>query len=138
MDEAVGDLAAIRLGNPALAQPERDVFAHGQPWEQRVGLKHHAAIRARASYLLPVKNDTAAGRPVKPGDDAQQRRFSAARRSEDGDEIIVADVEIDRLQRARWRMALARGEGAGDLIDFQLGHASFHGNSQALKALNRK
>ena len=134
----IGDLAAIRLGNPALAQAERDVFAHGEPWEQRVRLKHHAAIRAWARDFVAVQDDAAAGRPVEPGDDPQQRGFSAAGRAEDGDEVVVADAESGRLQRPRRRVALARGEGAGDLIDLQLGHASFHGNSQALKALNRK
>ena len=85
-----------------------------------------------------IEHDAAAGRPVKAGDDAQQRGFSAARRAEDGDEVVVADVEVGRLQRPRRRTALARREGARDLIDLQLGHASFHGNSQALNALNRK
>ena len=87
---------------------------------------------------LPVEHDAPAGRPVEPGDDPQQRGLSAARRAEDGDEVVVADAEIGRLQRPRRRIALARGEGAGDLIDLQLGHANLHGNSQALKALNRK
>ena len=138
MDEPIGDLAAIRLGNPALAQTEGDVFAHGQPREQRVGLKHHAAIRTRSGDLVPVEDDAAAGRPVKPGDDAEQRGFSAAGRAEDGDEVIVADAQISGFQRPRRRMARPRREGARDLIDRKLGHASFHGNSQALKALNRK
>src|SRR5712691_4902071 len=138
MDESIGDLAAIRFGNPPLAQAERDVFAYGQPREQRVRLKHHAAIRARFRYLLPVENDAAARRPVKPGDDTEQRGFSAARRAEDGDEVIVADAEIDRFQSPRRRIALARREGTSDLIALQLGHANLHGNSQALKALNRK
>ena len=87
---------------------------------------------------LPVENDAAAGRPVEPGDDAQQRGFSAARGAKDGDEVVVADVEIGRLQRPCRRIALARREGPRDLIDPELGHASLHGNSQALKALNRK
>src|SRR5882724_1895060 len=138
MDEPIGDLAAIRFRNPALAQAERDVFAHGQPREQCVRLEHHAAIRARSRYLASVQNDAAACRPVKPGDDTEQRGFSTARRAEDGDEVIVADAEIGRFQGPRRRIALARREGARDLIDLQLGHANFHGNSQALKALNRK
>src|SRR5437899_470507 len=138
MDESIGDLAAVRLGYPALAQAERDVFAHRQPREQRVRLKHHAAIGAGSRDLVPVQDDAAAGRPVKPGDDPQQRGFSATRRAEDGDEVVVADAEVGRLQRARRRIALARRENAGDLIDLQLGHANLHGNSQALKALNRK
>src|SRR5882672_5473815 len=138
MDKSIGDLAAIRFRNPPLAHAERDVFAHGQPREQRVRLKHHAAIRTGSRDLVPVQNDAAAGRPVKPGDDPEQCGFSTARRAEDGDEIIVANAEIGRFQRPRRRIALTCRENARDLIDPQLGHANFHGNSQALKALNRK
>src|SRR5262249_6482275 len=137
-DEAVDDLAAFGFADAALAQAEGDVLAHGQPREQRVGLEHHAAIGARTRHLAPVEHDTAAGRPVEAGDDAQQRGFRAARGAGDGDEVVVADVEIGRLQRPRRRVAVARGEGARDLLDLQRGHASLHGNSQALKALNRK
>src|ERR1700756_2547187 len=137
-NEFVCDLAAIRLGDSALAQAERDVVPHGQPGKERVGLKHHAAIRAGSFDLAPIENHAAAARPVKPGDNAQQGGFSAARWTEDGDEVIVADAEIDGLERPRRRVAGSCGEGAGHLIDLQRRHASFHGNSQALKALNRK
>jgi len=133
-----GDLAAFRFGYPALAQAKRDILAHGQPREKCIGLEHHAAIRARSRDLASIQNDAAACRPVKPGDDPEQRGFSAARRAEDGNEVVVADAEINRLQRPRRRIALARREAARDLIDPQLGHANLHGNSQALKALNRK
>ena len=138
MDEPIGDLAAVHFGYPALAQAKRDILAHGQPREKCIGLEHHAAIRARSRDLASIQNDAAACRPVKPGDDPEQRGFSAARRAEDGDEVVVADAEIGRFQRPRRRIALARREGARDLIDPQLGHANLHGNSQALKALNRK
>jgi hypothetical protein len=33
---------------------------------------------------------------------------------------------------------MARRKGQGDMLDPQFGQGSFHGNSQALKALNRK
>ena len=42
--------AALRLGHAPLAQAEGDVLAHGQPGKQRVGLEHHAAVRARAGH----------------------------------------------------------------------------------------
>src|SRR5437879_4862896 len=55
MDKSIGDLAAIRFGNPPLAQAECDVFAHRQPREQCVRLKHHAAIRARSATSCPSR-----------------------------------------------------------------------------------
>ncbi|MEY9178657.1 hypothetical protein ABIA41_000092 [Bradyrhizobium sp. USDA 313] len=57
---------------------------------------------------------------------------------EDGDEVVVADDEVGRLQRPGRRVAVARREGARDLFDLERRHASFQGNSQALNALNRK
>src|SRR4029453_7114829 len=54
------------------------------------------------------------------------------------DEVIVADAEINRFQSPHRCVALPCGKGARDLFYPQLGHANFHGNSQALKALNRK
>ena len=49
-----------------------------------------------------------------------------------GVEVIVADGEIGRFQRPCRRITLARRKGARDLLDPQFGHASLHGNSQAL------
>src|SRR5215813_7885755 len=117
MDEPIGNLAALHLGNPALAQAKRDVFAHGQPWEQRVRLKHHASIRARSRHLKTVPDDAATRRPIEPSDDAQQRGFSAARRAEDGDEVVIADAEVGWFQSSRRRIALSSRKGAGHLID---------------------
>ncbi|MHC2437066.1 hypothetical protein ACVMB0_004441 [Bradyrhizobium sp. USDA 4451] len=90
-------------------------------------------VTSRPSSVTPP-----AGRPVEAGDDPQQGGFSAAGGAEDGDEVVVADVERGRLERARRRVAGAGGKGSRDLIDPKQGHASFHGNSQALNALNRK
>src|SRR5216683_3970653 len=138
MDEPIGDPAAFGFGNPALAQAERDVFAHRQPREQGVRLKHHAAVRARSRDFAAVEHDAAGRRPVKACDNAQQRGFSTAGRAEDGDEVVVADDKVDRFQSERRHMALVRREGTGGLIDLQRSHASFQGNSHALKALKRK
>ena len=44
---------------------------------------------------MMIEPDVASSRP---GDDAQQRRFSAAGRSDENDEFAVLDLEIDALQ----------------------------------------
>ena len=137
-DEGIGDLVALRLGHAALAQAEGDVLAHGQPGKQRVGLEHHAAVGARAGHLASVEHHASAGRAIEAGDDAQQRGLAAAGRAEDGDEVVVADREVGRLQRPGRGVAVARGEGARDLFDLEGRHASLQGNSHALNALNRK
>ena len=46
-----------------------------------------------------VEQHLAGGRLVEAGDDAQQRALAAARRAEDGDEVVLGDVEVGRLQR---------------------------------------
>ena len=43
----------------------------------------------------PVDADHALVRDVEPGDDAQQRRLAASRRTEDGDDLAGGDVEVD-------------------------------------------
>ena len=44
-----------------------------------------------------VEQHLAGGRLVEPGDDAQQRALAAARRAEDGDEVVLGDLQVGRL-----------------------------------------
>src|SRR3954453_10754013 len=137
-DEGVSDLVSLRLGHATLAQAEGDVLAHRQPGKQRVGLEHHAAIGAGAGHLASIEHHTSAGRAIEAGDDAKQRGLAAAGRAEDGDEVVVADHKISRLQCPGRGVAVARGKGSRDLFDLEDRHASLQGNSHALNALNRK
>ena len=65
---------------------------------------------------------------VEPGDDAQQRGLAAAGRAEDGDEVVVADREVGRLERAGRGAAAHGGEDARDVLDLELAHARLQGN----------
>ena len=47
-DEVVAALFLRGLAHAALTQAETDILGNGQPRKQRVALKHHAAISARA------------------------------------------------------------------------------------------
>ena len=80
----------------------------------------------------------AGGGPVEPGDQAQQRRLAAARRAEDGDEVVVGDREVRRLERARRRAATHARKDARDVLDHELAHARLQGNSRRFPHLNRK
>src|SRR5262245_1206192 len=120
------------------AQPEGDVVGDRQPWKQGIGLEHHAAVGAGLAHGHAVQCDAAGGRLVEPGDEAQQRRLAAARRPENGDEVVVGNLEADRLERARGLPAAHAGKDARDAVDHELAHARLQGNSRRFPHLNRK
>ena len=105
----------VRLRKPAQkAAPEPDiaqaagqhVFHHGQALDQRVFLKDHAhaaafaAQRARgqAGQFHIAQIDLARGRFDQPVDAADQGGFTGARRADQGQNLTLRDVQIDRLQ----------------------------------------
>src|SRR5215211_6031289 len=132
------DATARGRRNALLAQPERNVVGDGEPGEQSVGLKHHAAIGPRPGDRPPIEHDPPGGRAVEPGHQPQQRRLSAARRPKNGDEIVVADVEVNRLERPRRSPASDAREDARDALDDERGHVMLHANSHRFASLNRK
>ena len=71
------------------------------------------------STRAAVEQHLARGRLVEAGDDAQQRGLAAARRAEDGDEVVVGDLEVGRLQRLRRRRCAERNvrDDAADVED---------------------
>ena len=80
-------------GTPFSRSPNATLSRDGEPGKQRVGLEHHAAIGAGPVTGRPSSRIAPGGRRVEPGDQAQQGRLAAAGRPEDGDEVVVADVD---------------------------------------------
>src|SRR6218665_1205368 len=122
----------------ALAQAKADVLLDAQPGEQRVALKHHAALGARPPDRHAVEQHPAAAGLLQPRDDAQQGRFAAARGAQDGQEIVVPHRAIDRQQRLR---ALAPGalENARHGLDRDVAHGSrLQANSRWFSALKAR
>ncbi len=99
--EAVRDVELLLARHAAFAQTEAHVVQHREPGEQRVALEHHAAVGARAADALAVEQHLAGGLMVQPRHDAQQRALAAAAGAEDGDEVVLGDVEVGGLQRQR-------------------------------------
>jgi len=65
---------------------------------ERIALKHHrdTALRWRQVVAaLAVDRDLAGGDGLEPGDQAQQRRLSAARRPDEHDELAVVNGQAD-------------------------------------------
>src|SRR5262249_4697045 len=119
-------------------QPECNVVGDAKPGEQSIGLEHHAAIWPRPGDRPPVEHDPPGSRAIEPGHRTQQRRLPAARRPENGDEIVVAHVEVDRLERTRWSPAGETRKHARDALDGERGHVTLHGNNHRFASLNRK
>src|SRR5687767_10353659 len=75
-------------------QAEHDVLLHGQPRKQGVTLKHHAAIRPRTINRAAIELHASPARPVEPGEDTDQRGFTAPGRPDDRDELSVTHLAI--------------------------------------------
>ena len=81
-------------------QAEGEVVAHAHMRVERVGLEDHgdAALgRIEIGDVSSLDLDLAVGDLFQPGDHAKQRRFSAARRADEDDELAL----VDRSGRCR-------------------------------------
>ena len=128
----LGDaLVGLRLWHAGDLEAEGDVLRDRQVGEQRIGLEHHADIALvglQPGDVLAADDDRAGGRLLEAGDHAQHRRLAAARRSEEGDELAGADIEVEILHdRGRCRRTFAdvldaeEGVGHGVRLSGQFG-----------------
>ena len=85
------DLGAVELAFDA----QRDIARDAAPLQQRVRiiLEHDDHADGRAGHGGAAKADRAARRRHQAAEQAQQRRFAGARRSDDGQELAGAHVE---------------------------------------------
>ena len=92
------DLAFRRLFQP---QAKGDVLEHIEMREQRVFLEHRvdrALVGRQVGDVLAIKKDIARFWGDEPGDHAQGRGLAAARRAEEGHELLVVNVEGKPVQ----------------------------------------
>jgi len=71
-------------------------------WEQGEILEHHpkaAPVRGRPGQRLALPAHLASVWRLQPGDDHQQRRFPAAARTEQRDDLAALQLERDPIQR---------------------------------------
>ena len=82
---------------------------------ERVGLEHQAEIAElrvdefagrRIEHRLAADGDAAAGRALQPGDRGEHGRLAAAGRTEQRQELALADVERDPVHRGDGAEAL--------------------------------
>src|SRR5690606_8177096 len=95
---------------------ERDVLPRRQARHQVVELKDEPDVPAPierelalrgSGKLLAAEQQPAGGRPVEAAEDVEQRRFAAARRAEEHDELALRDSEVDAAQRMHGARAAA-------------------------------
>ena len=98
--ERVGD-APLHLGRTELVvlQHERDVVAHAEPRQQREILEDEGDLVQRVGRRHAAQHDLAGRRLQDAARDAEQRRFAAARRADDRDDLAFVRVQRDVLER---------------------------------------
>ena len=74
-------------------EAELDILLHRLPRKQCVFLEDHAAAYIDAPDRRVVEQDTAAGRFLEAGNQAEQRRLTAARAADDAQDLAGENVE---------------------------------------------
>src|SRR5690606_24115012 len=93
------DLAALELGGGVvgLVDAEQDVLERGEPGQEAGGLENDAAIGAGRGDLLAGEDDAAAGDVGESGDHGEHGGLAAAGVADQGDELALADLEVEVL-----------------------------------------
>ncbi len=116
-------LVDLGLGHLFLTQREGHVFKHVQVGEERVALEDGvdvALVRGHIVDTLAHEDHVALVRGLKAADDAQRRGLAAARGAEQGEKLIVIDIEIDMVEHYFAVKSL------GDVLELHdLFHAAF-------------
>ena len=101
--EADGSEPALRALQRLLARRALDVEANGDivdrglPGKQRIGLKQIAGIPVQPRQRLTENLHRPRGGLQKPGRHVEQRRFPAAGRADNGDELAMGDRQAGPL-----------------------------------------
>ena len=92
------------IGRARELERQHDVFQRSQRGQQLKRLEHETepALAQRGARVFGqivqrrvAEPDFAGGRPIEPGEQAQQRRLARSRRADDGNRLAGADVETD-------------------------------------------
>ena len=87
--------------NAANLHAEGDVLRHRHGRIEGVGLEHHrdvAVLRRHVAHITPVDADGAAADRLETGDTVQERRLTAAGRTDQNKEVTPVNPDIDILQ----------------------------------------
>ena len=102
VEDAVDAGGHVVPGEPAHRERERDVLGDRHVREQRVVLEDGvdvAPVGRQPGHVLPVELDEARGGLLEAADHAQRCRLAAAGRPQQGEELAVAHLEVDVVDR---------------------------------------
>ena len=100
-------------------EAERHVPVDGHVRVKRVGLEHHGDVPVLGGDAVDdivVDGDLAGGDVFQARDHAEQSRLSTSRRSDEHDQFLVRDLDVDAVDH------LDGTEGLVDVFDFDAGH----------------
>src|SRR5215469_18618045 len=99
-DQPQGRFDPFTVGaqEPLCFEAERDIPPNRPPRIKRGILKDDNTRRVGPLDRLALCEQIPGARKVEPGDEPQQGRLAASARSQDGDELAVADPEADPVQ----------------------------------------
>ena len=109
----------LGVGQPADAQPELEVLAHRHVRIERVALEHHGDVAVLGRDVVhdpPVDADGAGGDLLEPGDQAEDGGLAAAGRTDQHQELVILDVQIEVVDHAD------RSEVLGDALEKDVRH----------------
>src|SRR6185436_5115902 len=81
---------------PLALEWKADIGAHTHVWIEREKLEHKGNVALRSAlcgHLVAPKKYLTGRRQLEPGDHAQRRRFAAARKPQQAEELAIRDRE---------------------------------------------
>jgi hypothetical protein len=107
VEEFLGAVVTLPAADTLVVERQRHVFRRVLERQQVEGLEHEAQLLVtQARGLgLPQVVDLLTGQlvaalvvPIEDAEDVQQRGFAGTRRAHDGDQLSIADMQVDALQ----------------------------------------
>ena len=114
------EVAGVRMRAPSVAshlQRKPHVAEHVEPGQQHRVLEHEAEESPFARHVrgLAMDQHAAAGRRLEIGDDAKERRFAAATRADERDQLALLDLKADIGER--YKRAVVEVECLREVVD---------------------
>jgi hypothetical protein len=105
--------------DPFQLESQLDIGQYGAPWQQPEFLEHHGAIGAGTGDAAAVDGEVAGIRLDQAEQDVEKGALAAAGRSDDRQELALADVDVEAAQRPH-RPAVWRPKGEIDIAAFDI------------------
>src|SRR5207249_5177820 len=129
LEAAQADQADVVVDEPPLLgfrellafQAVGDVLGDGVPGKERVLLEDDRALPAGLGDQLATHAELAAGGALEARQEVEQRGLAAPARADDGEELVVLDLEAHLVQ-GEDGLALDRDVDLADVLDADLRH----------------